>query len=564
MARLVREENAGDCGLPGRRDEWNFDMTDPQTGRSSGTSGSTRVETGRTGGEAVAGPFTLRETVIGGSVLVIFIGSVLPFFEAMGRFGNLWNSSSLFFLAIGIVLPIATTGLLTARRLGTDTRVGSLSVDQFASVVAVLATAFFFLQTVTSFHYGPLICLIGSLGMLAATVGGPHLPGFAVDFAGRPSAEAHVVARKVLPAKPKAPKAPKAPMATATQSESAEEVTQWSDGAGRTGAAAAAAGTTAGTTAGSPAGSPAEGRQPGTPKKPGSALRNKLGFGAAAKASATDPSRSTPDAHLDSSVAAVPGVQDKEISDADSSGYPRFADEDFAPYATSADSAKSPDSAKPAGATSSSDKEEPARSAAPAGTATPAGATTPTGPTNAGNGDAATAQRESTEQRESTGDQRAERDADRGTGTNAGSRPAEQASADTGRQDAVSGGTAASTGASAGAAAAAGTAAGTAAAAAATTAQPVVEHRGSGNHESISATKSEDEGPVVEAFWFAVGTPRPVVDEASGVELFVLRPGDWEVGIEDRGEEFLVQDKRTGRVGVMRDLSNIERAPSDG
>lgn len=517
MARLVREENAGDCGLPGRRDEWNFDMTDPQTGRDSGTSGSNRVESGRTGGQAVAGPFTLRETVIGGSVLVIFIGSVLPFFEAMGRFGNLWNSSSLFFLAIGIVLPIATAGLMTARRLGTDTRIGSLSVDQFASVVAVLATGFFLLQTVTSFHYGPFICLIGSLGMLVATVGGPHLPGFAVDFAGRPSAEAHVMARKILPAKPKAPKAPKAPTSTqpgsATPSDSAspagsaEQVTQWSDGAGTTGAAAAA---------GATAGAAPDDHHQETPKKPGSALRNKLGFGAAAKASSTDPSSSTPDAHLDSSVAAVPGVQDKELPDADSSGYPRFADEDFAPYAKSADTAKSPDSAKSAGTASSNDVAEPVAAAAPADTA-------------------------ATAQRDSSADQR--------TGTNAGSRPADQSSVDTGPQDAVAPGTGAAAAASA---------------AAATTAQPVVEHRGSGNQESISATKSEDEGPVVEAFWFAVGTPRPVVDEASGVELFVLRPGDWEVGIEDRGEEFLVQDKRTGRVGVMRDLSNIERAPSDG
>lgn len=526
----MREENAGDCGLPGRRDEWNFDMTDPQTGRDSGTSDSNRVESGKTGGQAVVGPFTLRETVIGASVLVIFIGSVLPFFEAMGRFGNLWNSSSLFFLAIGIVLPIATAGLMTARRLGTDTRVGSLSVDQFASVVAVLATAFFFLQTVTSFHYGPFICLIGSLGMLAATVGGPHLPGFAVDFNGRPAAEAHVMARKILPAKPKAPKAPKAPTfsqpGSSTQSGSAEEVTQWSGGSGTTGAAAAA-----GT-----AGTPAEGHQQQTPKKPGSALRDKLGFGAAAKASSAAPSHSTPDAHLDSSVAAVPGVQDKELPDADSSGYPRFADEDFAPYAKSAESAKSPDSAKSAGTASSSDGAEAATSSAPAG-------------------DEGIAQRDpSGNQHEEPAaqDQGAGRNTDQRTETSVGSRPADQAAVDTGRQDAVSTASAAGTGAAA------------EGSAPVTTAQPVVEHRVSGNQESISATKSEDEGPVVEAFWFAVGTPRPVVDEASGVELFVLRPGDWEVGIEDRGEEFLVQDKRTGRVGVMRDLSNIERAPSDG
>jgi hypothetical protein len=83
-----------------------------------------------------------------------------------------------------------------------------------------------------------------------------------------------------------------------------------------------------------------------------------------------------------------------------------------------------------------------------------------------------------------------------------------------------------------------------------------------GQQEPISATRSADD-QVVEAFWFAVGTPRPVVDEQSGRQLFVVQPGDWEVGIEDRGTEFLVQDKRTGQIGVMRNLSNIERAPQE-
>ncbi|WAP52345.1 hypothetical protein OL239_03425 [Arthrobacter sp. ATA002] len=80
--------------------------------------------------------------------------------------------------------------------------------------------------------------------------------------------------------------------------------------------------------------------------------------------------------------------------------------------------------------------------------------------------------------------------------------------------------------------------------------------------ESISATREESEN-VVEAFWFAVGTPRQIVDERTGLPLFMFHPGDWELGLEDRGTEFLVQDKRTGRIGVLRDLSNIERVGED-
>ena len=83
-----------------------------------------------------------------------------------------------------------------------------------------------------------------------------------------------------------------------------------------------------------------------------------------------------------------------------------------------------------------------------------------------------------------------------------------------------------------------------------------------GSAEPITATRDESE-PVVEAFWFAVGTPRQIVDERTGLPLFMFHPGDWELGLEDRGDEFLVQDKRTGRIGVLRDLSNIERVDAD-
>jgi hypothetical protein len=63
---------------------------------------------------------------------------------------------------------------------------------------------------------------------------------------------------------------------------------------------------------------------------------------------------------------------------------------------------------------------------------------------------------------------------------------------------------------------------------------------------------------VHEAFWFAVAQPRTALDEHSGVAAFVIEPGGWVLALEDRGHEFLVQHT-DGRVGVLRDLSNIER-----
>jgi uncharacterized membrane protein len=64
--------------------------------------------------------------------------------------------------------------------------------------------------------------------------------------------------------------------------------------------------------------------------------------------------------------------------------------------------------------------------------------------------------------------------------------------------------------------------------------------------------------PAAEAFWFAVAQPRTAVDELTGAPAFVVEPGGWVLALEDRGHEFLVQHT-DGRVGVLRDLSNIER-----
>ncbi|MDN6202200.1 MAG: hypothetical protein L0I99_08395, partial [Micrococcaceae bacterium] len=61
------------------------------------------------------------------------------------------------------------------------------------------------------------------------------------------------------------------------------------------------------------------------------------------------------------------------------------------------------------------------------------------------------------------------------------------------------------------------------------------------------------------AFWFAVPDRRTAVNEATGRNSFVLEPGEWILALEDRGYEFLVQTS-DGAVGVLRDLSRIERA----
>ena len=76
--------------------------------------------------------------------------------------------------------------------------------------------------------------------------------------------------------------------------------------------------------------------------------------------------------------------------------------------------------------------------------------------------------------------------------------------------------------------------------------------------DPASRPEERDAQPAYEAFWFAVAQPRTAMDEHSGAAAFVIEPGGWVLALEDRGHEFLVQHT-DGRVGVLRDLSNIER-----
>ncbi|HET8795169.1 MAG TPA: hypothetical protein VFM62_02230, partial [Arthrobacter sp.] len=199
------------------------------TSSETGTPEPESSETGNPGGvsdggtrpQAYLGPFTLRDVVLFGSVALMFIGSLIPVAAGPGFYSNLWNSSSLFFLGLGILLPLIVAVLFAARRLSPGTRlgVGSLSVDQFASVIALFAAAYFFIVTVGAFGFAPLLAFIGALGLVASTTFAPHLPFFKAEFAGRTEVPAHVVAREAVqpepkPAKPAKPAKPEKQSAT--------------------------------------------------------------------------------------------------------------------------------------------------------------------------------------------------------------------------------------------------------------------------------------------------------------------------------------------------------------
>ncbi|MFZ3451935.1 hypothetical protein [Arthrobacter sp. 7Tela_A1] len=438
------------------------------------------------GAHAVAGPFGMRDIVVGSAVLLMLIGSVLPF--ATGGRLNLWSAFSLFFVGIGIILPVAVAGLFVARRLspGTRLRVGSLSLDQFASVTAVLAVIFFFLQLVYVFSVGALICLIGAIALTAATTFAPHIPPFAAEFSGRKEIPAHPMAREALPLV-RAPKPVPAPK-----------------------------------DAGHPAGQPQTGA---FGQYPDARHEADAGQAAGARPDAGRVSTDRGGDHQGTLNAGHPGVERDHGAPA------RAGQGEVRPGAARASGAGAAGVAggagSAAGAGVAGGAGSAAAAAAGAAAAGAAGAGTPR--TGAVSGETApsgsSADRPEKAQAPATQDSAA--------------KPAETPAP--AGQDSLP----------------------------ATTVNPAVSagSPSSGfpatqSQESISATREENEN-VVEAFWFAVGTPRQIVDERTGMPLFMFYPGDWELGLEDRGHEFLVQDKRTGRIGVLRDLSNIERVSDE-
>lgn len=193
----------------------------PSTGTAAGTgtasaagiiaTGSAETASkGATAAKAAVGPLTLRDLVVLGSVAIIFVASVVPIVKTIIGNANLWTTAGLFFIGIGVILPLIVGGLFLARRMSpaNKVRIGSLSVDQFASVVASFATFFFFSATVSNFTIAYLIGLIGSLLLLVSTVCAQWIPALAADFSGRPDVPAHLAARDAVAAlkRPAAPK----------------------------------------------------------------------------------------------------------------------------------------------------------------------------------------------------------------------------------------------------------------------------------------------------------------------------------------------------------------------
>ncbi len=448
--------------------------TGPDTEEGSGAATTPAAGAGRqatTGvkgakaNEAVLGPFTIRDLAVFAATVILFVASLLPMFG--GRY-NLWNLNNLFFLGLGIVLPLAVSALFAARRLapGTKIRIGSLSIDQFASVVASFAVAFFFLSVAGAYVPSLLVGLIGAVVLFAATVLGRFLPYVSADFQGRAETPAHVVAREaaVPVQKPRAPKPPKAESGTAGSRDAAS------------------------------------GSKPGGGKLLGAA-GGKLFGGAGAGSSAVQSGTS----HQAPTTAAVPSA---------------------------------------------------------AASHSPATAAVPTAGVSAADGPAAGGP-------ESTAPEVSDRapEGDAGPPTQAADvvRPASAPAAEETQFGDVPVRGVAASGSSAAPHHDGGAPAGSAVQGTWEPPAATAVHQQVRAEEPIGATvdpasrpEESEEQPIHEAFWFAVAQHRTAFDPRTGAPAFVIEPGGWVLALEDRGHEFLVQHT-DGRLGVLRDLSNIER-----
>lgn len=156
------------------------------------------------------GPFSVREVALGGVWVIAFVVSFFPIFGELVGGHTVWNGGIDWVLTIGT--PTVAVFLLLLRRLSPQgiRRVGSLGIDQFASVafsvsaviwLGILWSAFVSIAGERLF-LATWVVWVEFILMLAGvllTVFAPLFPAIGEDFRHRPEVTAH---RFASPARP--------------------------------------------------------------------------------------------------------------------------------------------------------------------------------------------------------------------------------------------------------------------------------------------------------------------------------------------------------------------------
>lgn len=151
--------------------------------------------------------FTLRELIVIGAWAVLF---AVSFFAVFPGGASVWTLGIAWVLTIG--LPTAAVFLIVLRRFSPEgiRRVGSLGIDQFASVAASVAAVawgqLLWVQVASSLEsrmllvgWVPIVALVAVLVLVVATVAAPLIPRLRDDFEGRMETLAHRNANPVRP-----------------------------------------------------------------------------------------------------------------------------------------------------------------------------------------------------------------------------------------------------------------------------------------------------------------------------------------------------------------------------
>ena len=160
------------------------------------------------------GPFSIREVALVGTWIVAFVVSFFPIYGPFESAPSVWTSGIDWVLMIGV--PTIAVFLIVLRRLSPQgiRRVGSLGIDQFASVAFSVATVLWLTLLWNSFvrlsvgqiFLASWVVWVEFFLMLAGvvlTVAAPFIGPFAQDFRGRPEVPAHRSARPVRPVSPR-------------------------------------------------------------------------------------------------------------------------------------------------------------------------------------------------------------------------------------------------------------------------------------------------------------------------------------------------------------------------
>lgn len=155
--------------------------------------------------KALVGPLTLRDVIVIAGAILVLVGSLIPIPWTKTANVNLWIFPGLpFQLFVSLLLPLGVGAAFTWRRLTgrTRVRVGSLSLDQFGSVTALISGAFFFNSYAATMSPAYLLGLLGSFAMIFGTTLARYFEFMRRDFLpGNPSViteDVHPVAGMTL------------------------------------------------------------------------------------------------------------------------------------------------------------------------------------------------------------------------------------------------------------------------------------------------------------------------------------------------------------------------------